>query len=129
MRTSTALAVALGLAALTACKQNPQTNAADNIEANAVHGSDSLDNAMAWAQPTFALFNGTNVFLYPEGQSLDFPATVRVVAEPAHRVVTGMMSAGGARTYRAASYHELVDMPFMVGAFDLDSAMISGRVE
>ena len=30
--------------------------------------ADSLDNAMAWARDDFAFFNGTNVFLYPEGQ-------------------------------------------------------------
>ena len=44
--------------------------------------ADSLDNAMAWAQPDFVLFNGTNVFLYPEGRRLDFPATVTVKTDP-----------------------------------------------
>jgi predicted metalloprotease with PDZ domain len=28
--------------------------------------ADSLDNAMSWTRPDFALFNGTNLFLYPE---------------------------------------------------------------
>jgi hypothetical protein len=42
MKTSTALAVALGLAALTACKQNPQDNAADNITANADNVADNI---------------------------------------------------------------------------------------
>jgi predicted metalloprotease with PDZ domain len=27
--------------------------------------ADSLDNAMSWTRPDFALFNGTNLFLYP----------------------------------------------------------------
>ena len=34
--------------------------------------ADTLDNAMAWTRPDFALFNGTNVFLYPEGQPAGF---------------------------------------------------------
>src|SRR3954470_12729637 len=34
--------------------------------------ADTLDNAMSWTKPDFALFNGTNLFLYPEGRSLDF---------------------------------------------------------
>src|SRR5437764_8804176 len=42
MRTSTALAVAFGLAALTACKQNPQNNAADNITANAENVAENI---------------------------------------------------------------------------------------
>ena len=39
--------------------------------------ADTLDNAMAWARPNFALFNGTNLLPYPEGRGTDFPATVR----------------------------------------------------
>ena len=42
MRTSTALAVAVGLAALTACKQNPQNTAADNITANADNVAENI---------------------------------------------------------------------------------------
>jgi predicted metalloprotease with PDZ domain len=89
--------------------------------------ADSLDNAMSWTRPDFALFNGTNLFLYPEGRSLDFPATVSVRTEPEFRVATSMTPAGGPQEYRAATYHELVDMPFVLGAFDLDSSSISGR--
>lgn len=89
--------------------------------------ADSLDNAMAWTKPDFALFNGTNLFLYPEGQSLEMPATMAVHAPAEFRVTTSMTGAGAPRTYRAASYHELVDMPVFVGQFDLDSATISGK--
>jgi predicted metalloprotease with PDZ domain len=89
--------------------------------------ADTLDNAMAWTRPDFALFNGTNLFLYPEGRSLEFPATLAIRTEPDFRVATSMPSAGAARTYRAASYHDLVDMPVFVGRFDLDSATISGK--
>jgi predicted metalloprotease with PDZ domain len=89
--------------------------------------ADSLDNAMSWTRPDFALFNGTNLFLYPDGRSLDFPATMSVRTEPEFRVATSMASAGAPRRYRAANYHELVDMPVVVGAFDLDSMPISGH--
>ena len=89
--------------------------------------ADSLDNAMSWTRSDFALFNGTNLFLYPEGRSLEFAATMSVRTEPEFRVATSMMPAGQARSYRADSYHELVDMPVFVGRFDLDSAQISGK--
>jgi predicted metalloprotease with PDZ domain len=86
--------------------------------------ADSLDNAASWARPDFLLFNGTNLFLYAEGNPLEFPATVNVKTEPEWRVVTGMTSAGRL-TYTATNYHDLVDMPFFVGRFDLDSARIA----
>ena len=89
--------------------------------------ADSLDNAMAWTRPDFALFNGTNLFLYPEGRSLDFPSTVVVRTDPEFRVATSMAGGGAPHTFRASSYHELVDMPVIVGRIDLDSATISAK--
>lgn len=89
--------------------------------------ADSLDNAMAWAKPDFVLFNGTNVFLYPEGRSLDFPATVTITTRPDWRVVTSMHPAAATETYHENSYHDLVDMPFFIGRLDLDSTQISGK--
>ncbi|HET7186646.1 MAG TPA: hypothetical protein VFI52_00765 [Gemmatimonadaceae bacterium] len=89
--------------------------------------ADTLDNAMAWTRPDFALFNGTNLFLYPEGGSKDFTATVTIRTEPDFRIATSLPSGGAARTYRASNYHDLVDMPVFVGRFDLDSATISGK--
>ncbi len=92
--------------------------------------ADSLDNAMAWAQPDFALFNGTNVFLYPEGRGFDWPATVTVHTQPSWLVATGMTSVAdagtgsGAHGYSAKNYHDLVDMPFFVGSFDIDSTRV-----
>ena len=88
--------------------------------------ADTLDNAMAWSRRDFALFNGTNVFLYPEGRSLLYPATVTVHTDPGWRVVTGM-HAEGTNSYRASNYHDLVDMPFFVGRLDVDSAQIAGK--
>ena len=40
---STAFAVALGAAALAACNQSPQEQAADNIEANAENVADTIE--------------------------------------------------------------------------------------
>ncbi|HMI49792.1 MAG TPA: hypothetical protein VK481_14050, partial [Gemmatimonadaceae bacterium] len=87
--------------------------------------ADSLDNANTWSRPDFLLFNGTNLFPYPEGRGFDFPASVTVNTEAGWKIVTGMTSAGPHR-YTALNYHDLVDMPFFVGQFDLDSAQISG---
>ena len=95
--------------------------------------ADSLDNAMAWTRPDFALFNGTNVFMYPEGRGTDWSATVVVATEGDWRIATGMTPApapngvfsGVAAAFTARNYHDLVDMPFFVGAFDIDSALVS----
>ena len=89
--------------------------------------ADSLDNAMAWARPNFALFNGTNLLPYPEGQSLNFPATVTLRTEPDWLIATGMQSVPQqARTYREGNYHDLVDKPFFVGRMDYDSMQVGG---
>lgn len=89
--------------------------------------ADTLDNAMAWTTNDFALFNGTNVFLYPEGLSKDFSARVTVQTSPGWAVVTGMAPAGQPRTFTAANYHDLVDMPFFVGPVELDSTQIDDK--
>lgn len=86
--------------------------------------ADTLDNAMAYARSDFLLFNGTNLFLYPEGRGFDAPAIVRIVTDSAWRVVTGMAPTPAAYTYAAANYHDLVDMPFFVGRFGLDSTRV-----
>ena len=87
--------------------------------------ADSLDNANTWSRSDFLLFNGTNLFPYPEGRGFDFPASVTVNTEAGWKIATGMTPAGAHR-YAASNYHDLVDMPFFVGQFDLDSAQISG---
>jgi predicted metalloprotease with PDZ domain len=89
--------------------------------------ADTLDNGMSWTRPDFALFNGTNLFLYPEGRPTDFASTVTIKTEPDFLIATGMTRASEARTFRASNYHELVDMPFFIGQFDLDSAVVSGK--
>lgn len=90
--------------------------------------ADSLDNAMAWARDDFVFFNGTNVFLYPEGRDPAFSATVTVRTEDDWKVATGMTPTATSRKYAAGNLHDLLDMPFFVGAFDLDSTRVADRV-
>jgi predicted metalloprotease with PDZ domain len=89
--------------------------------------ANQLDNAMAWSQSDFLMVNGTNVFLYPEGRSLEFPARVSINTEPDWQVTTGMTPDGAPRTYKAGNYHDLVDMPFFIGKYDLDSNQVEGK--
>ena len=100
-----------------------RTGGARHLQVEFDYQADSFDNAMGWSTADFAFFNGTNVLLYPEGRGFSFPATVRITTEPDWRVATGMhpAAAGG---YTEKNYHDLVDMPFFVGAFDYDSAMV-----
>ncbi|HET8771623.1 MAG TPA: PDZ domain-containing protein [Gemmatimonadaceae bacterium] len=102
--------------------------------------ADSLDTAQGWTGRDFGFFNGTTVFLMVEGR-LGLPATVGVLTEPGWLVTSGMTpdtsaaaraAAGNAATpatrrFRAADFHDLVDHPFFVGRFDLDSTMVAGR--
>jgi len=99
---------------------------AGKVQVTFEYKADSLDNANAWSKPNFAFFNGTNLFLYPEGSGMDFTSSVTVRTNPAWRVTTGMHMTG-VNTYSAANYHDLVDMPFFVGQFDIDSTTIVGK--
>jgi len=87
--------------------------------------ADTVDRAVAWTRPDFAFFNGTNLFLYPKGASFNWPATVTLHLAPGWKVATGMTPAGGASAFEAKNYHDLVDMPFFVGHFDLDSIRVN----
>ena len=44
MKTTTILAIALGLGSLAACNKSPQEQTADNIEANAENTADAVRN-------------------------------------------------------------------------------------
>lgn len=89
--------------------------------------ADSLDNAMSWAKPDFAFFNGTNLFFYPEGRDAQFDATVEIRTQSDWGVATGMTPGTSVNTFTASNYHDLVDMPFFVGRFDSDSTTIVGK--
>ena len=88
--------------------------------------ADTLDSAGSWTREDFGFFNGTNVFLMVEGR-LDTPARVVVRTEGAWRVATSMSPADSANSFRSSDFHDLVDHPFFVGHFDLDSAEVGGR--
>ena len=104
-----------------------RADGAKNVTVTFDYLADSLDNAMAWARSNFAFFNGTNVFLYPEGRPAEYAATVTVKTDPSWLVTTGMKPAGAARTYSTTNYHDLVDMPFFVGVYDVDSVQIANK--
>jgi predicted metalloprotease with PDZ domain len=87
----------------------------------------TLDNAAAWSQADFAFVNGTNIIPYPEGRGFQFPATVTVKTQPGWLVATGMEPAATAGTYRESNYHDLVDKPFFIGRFDVDSQQVEGH--
>jgi predicted metalloprotease with PDZ domain len=100
---------------------------AKSIRVSFRYVADTLDNAMSWSTPDFLLINGTNVFLFPQGQSAAFASTVMVRTDAAWRVATSMTPTAVRHIYTAANYHDLVDMPFFIGRFDLDSVQTGGR--
>jgi predicted metalloprotease with PDZ domain len=103
-------------------------NGAKSVSVRFDYLADTLDNAMAWSRPNFVLFNGTNVFPYPEGRGLNFPATVTVKTEPGWLIATGMQAVPQqAGSYREGNYHDLVDKPFFIGRMDYDSTLVEGR--
>ncbi|HVT38985.1 MAG TPA: PDZ domain-containing protein [Gemmatimonadaceae bacterium] len=101
--------------------------AAGAVRVSFDYAADAVDRAVAWTSPNFAFFNGTNLFLYPVGRGFDWPARVAVRTERDWRVTTGMDPAGAPNVFSATNYHDLVDMPFYVGRFDLDSAQAADR--
>ncbi len=104
-----------------------ETGGAKTVRVAFTYEADTLDNAMAWSRPDFVLFNGTNLFLYPEGRGLNFPATVAVHTSPGWLVATGMTPGASPQTYSAQTYHDFVDMPFFIGRFDVDSEIVADR--
>jgi predicted metalloprotease with PDZ domain len=101
-----------------------RTEGARAVTVSLDYVADTLDNAMSWSTSDFLLFNGTNIFLYPEGRGFDFPAEVVVRTDPAWRVATGMRAGSAPRTFTSTNFHDLVDMPFFVGRFDIDSTRV-----
>ncbi len=87
--------------------------------------ADTVDRAAAWTHPDFAFFNGTNLFLYPVGRGFDWPATVTVHIPPTWRIATGMTPTADPTTFGERTYHDLVDMPFFVGRFAIDSTEVA----
>jgi predicted metalloprotease with PDZ domain len=73
----------------------------------------------------FGLFNGTNLFVYPE-TGYDFPSTIQFELPEGWEIATELEEAGVPGLYRAGDYHELVDNPTFVGHFGIDSLMADG---
>lgn len=88
--------------------------------------ADSLDTSRAWSREDFAFFNGTTVFLFVEGHP-ETGAEVRVRTEREWRVATGMTRGDSALRFVARDVHDLMDHPFFVGRFDLDSSRVADR--
>ncbi|MFI5280165.1 MAG: PDZ domain-containing protein [Gemmatimonadales bacterium] len=101
--------------------------AAGRVSVSFQYLADTIDRAVAWTQPNFSFFLGTNLFLYPVGRGFAWPATVTVRTEPSWRIATGMAPGSAPDVYSADNYHDLTDMPFFVGRFDLDSTLIADR--
>jgi len=57
----------------------------------------------------------------------EFQATVSVRTEPDWKVATGMSPGAEPGEFAAGNYHDLVDMPFFIGRFDVDSARVEDR--
>ncbi|MBI2404264.1 MAG: M61 family metallopeptidase [Gemmatimonadetes bacterium] len=104
-----------------------QPDGAQSITVSFAYLADSLDNAMAWSRPDFALFNGTNVFLYAEGRPFEQPARVAIHTTPGWRIATGMARGVQPGEFTAPNFHDLVDMPVFVGRLEVDSAEIAGK--
>lgn len=85
--------------------------------------ADTVSLSMSLLKPDFGYFNGTNLFLFREGD-YRAPAEVRFELPPGWTVATALRRSGD--VYRAQDYHELVDAPTFVGRFSLDSMTVDG---
>lgn len=88
--------------------------------------ADTVSLSHSLLKSDFGFFNGTNLFLFREGE-YDAPAEVRFALPEGWRIVTPLReSAPGSGVYRAADYHELVDSPTFLGQFATDSVAVDG---
>ena len=88
--------------------------------------ADTLNLSGSLLKDDFGFFNGTNIFVYPEG-SYDFSARVRFDLPEGWEVATELEDAAEPGVYLAADYHELVDNPTFLGHFAIDSVMVDDR--
>jgi predicted metalloprotease with PDZ domain len=87
---------------------------------------DSLDLSMSALRTDFGFFNGTNLLVYPDSVALVFPSDIAVEVPAGWRIATGLDELAPGR-YHAADYHDLVDAPFFLGHFAMDSVLADGR--
>ncbi|MGH7645926.1 MAG: hypothetical protein ACREMR_10110, partial [Gemmatimonadales bacterium] len=87
--------------------------------------ADTIDLSLSRIRDDFAVFLGTNLFLFEEGR-LDRRAEVRFVLPDGWQVTTALRS-GGAGRYTAADYHELADAMTFLGRYSLDSVQVDAK--
>jgi predicted metalloprotease with PDZ domain len=113
-------------------KENPSTwriatGGATRVFVDFETDPDSVALELSRIEAGFAWFNGTNLFLYPDGAGFDFPADVVLDVPADWRIATGLTPTGERGHYRATSYHDLVDCPAFLGRFGYDSVVVDGR--
>lgn len=86
--------------------------------------ADTIDLSLARLTPGFAVFLGTNLFLFEEGV-LDRPAEVRFLVPEGWDVMTALRPAAPG-VFTAPDYHELADAMTFLGAFRRDSLQVDG---
>jgi predicted metalloprotease with PDZ domain len=69
----------------------------------------------------FATLDGVGFCLYPVGRGFDWPAMIVIHVDSGARVLTGLQTSLDHNTWSAPTYHDLVDAPFFIGNFDIDS--------
>ena len=87
--------------------------------------ADTLNLSGSLLKEDFGFFNGTNLFVYPEGR-YDFPARVSFDLPEGWTVATELSDGEEPGVFLASDYHELVDNPTFVGHFAIDSVMADG---
>ncbi|MEE9133047.1 MAG: hypothetical protein V3U13_05755 [Gemmatimonadota bacterium] len=88
--------------------------------------ADTLNLSGSLLKDDFGFFNGTNIFVYPEGR-YDFPARVEFDLPEGWKVATELADGEEPGVYLASDYHELVDNPTFVGHFAIDSVLVDDR--
>lgn len=89
--------------------------------------ADTVGLSLSLLTEDFGFFNGTNLFVYPEGSDWEYPSTLEFELPAGWRIATELEEASEPNTYRSRSYHELVDNPTFLGDFAIDSVMADGR--
>ncbi len=88
--------------------------------------ADNMSLAGSVLRPDFGFFNGTNLFLFPDGD-YDFPARVRFELPEGWRIATELKESDEPGVFLAEDFHELVDNPTFVGHFAIDSVEVDDR--
>ncbi len=84
--------------------------------------ADTVDLSLSRVTNDFAVFLGTNLFLFEDGK-LDRPAEVRFRVPDGWDVMTALRPNGGG-AYGAPDYHELADAMTFLGRFSRDSLRV-----